>query len=400
VLARIAGDREDQARDRPSPALASGIADRVFGVRGLRARARRRALAAAAAVAVVVVLVLTRGGTRQEATGRREGTAALARQWLARVQEPDGRWSAARWGGDARFDPALTGLGLLAFLDGGAVRPASGVADPAGRAARALIALQGPAGSFGEEFPGTPYNQGIATVAILEFLGSRRAAGGDLEPSVRRSLDWIRARQSRSGGWGYLESPEEPNSALSFWPLQALILGRRLGLLDSTAEIERGFAWLASVSDREGRIGYRRAGELPGPGTLNAMGVFCEALAGNASGIPETLRRRWRDRFHLASAEWRTQGAERGLYGEWLFAASGAARERSSVRGDAKSSSPAGPLERLVRSQVASGDFRGSWQPDDRFSPVGGRVYATATAALALQARARWERIRSWTRES
>ena len=37
-------------------------------------------------------------------------------EWLRRAQEPDGSWSAARWGGDRRFDVALTALPLLAFL--------------------------------------------------------------------------------------------------------------------------------------------------------------------------------------------------------------------------------------------------------------------------------------------
>jgi hypothetical protein len=42
----------------------------------------------------------------------------------------------------------------------------------------------------------------------------------------------------------------------------------------------------------------------------------------------------------------------------------------------------------LVGTQVRSGPNRGSWDPTDRWSPVGGRIYTTALAALTLRVRA------------
>ena len=39
----------------------------------------------------------------------------------------------------------------------------------------------------------------------------------------------------------------------------------------------------------------------------------------------------------------------------------------------------------LTETQVRSGEHRGSWEASDRWSAVGGRLYATALATLALQ---------------
>jgi anti-sigma factor RsiW len=43
------------------------------------------------------------------------------------------------------------------------------------------------------------------------------------------------------------------------------------------------------------------------------------------------------------------------------------------------------PQASLLRNQIRSGPYKGSWPPEDRWSLAGGRVYSTARAALSLK---------------
>ncbi|HEY1066316.1 MAG TPA: hypothetical protein VGE52_09415, partial [Pirellulales bacterium] len=53
--------------------------------------------------------------------GNEDSESAVAKglRWLAKVQEPNGRWSLEKWGGASPSDTAATGLGLLPFLAAG-----------------------------------------------------------------------------------------------------------------------------------------------------------------------------------------------------------------------------------------------------------------------------------------
>ncbi len=382
-----------------SGAFSPGPARRKPSGRGPRSDFRDRLLdrwpRAAASLCLGASLILLAlglglrlGGTR--AVDEEEGSPirraeGLALTWLAAAQEPGGLWNASRWGGDARYDVGLTGLSLLACL--GSVRGEERLPEAAEKAVQALLERQSPEGLFGREFFASPYNHGIATVALLEAWGVRSGGDAHLREPIDRALRWIRSQQSSAGGWGYLGGAGEPNTALTFWPLQALLLARGLGFEDLTTSIELGFQWLASVSDRHGRIGYRRPGEFPeGAGVLLASAAFCDALAGGRHRVPEELRRLWQDRLRLAASS----GGEPdpGYYGELLLVSAASAHGMSPRLRQGK--------DALLVRQLRSGGQRGSWDPDDRWGPVGGRIYATAAAAMALQAERRIARLRGW----
>ncbi|MBI4585277.1 MAG: terpene cyclase/mutase family protein [Planctomycetes bacterium] len=343
-------------------------------------------------VASLILLALGLGfrwaGTKTPGEGGESAVRSAENQalsWLGAAQEPGGLWSASRWGGDGRYDVGLTGLGLLAYL--GSVRGGERLPAAADKAVQALLERQGPEGLFGPEFFASPYNHGIATVALLEAWGVGSGGKAHLREPLGRALRWIRSQQSSSGGWGYLGGAAEPNTALTFWPLQALILARGVGFEGLSPSIERGFQWLASVSDRSGRIGYRRPGEFPeGAGVLLASAAFCDALAGGRPLVPEELRRLWQDRLRLAAASGPEPGP--GYYGELLFVSAASAHGLAPRLREGK--------DALLVRQLRSGGQRGSWEPDDRWGPVGGRIYATAAAALALQADRRVARLRGW----
>ncbi|GAH78662.1 unnamed protein product, partial [marine sediment metagenome] len=89
-------------------------------------------------------------------------------------------------------------------------------------------------------------------------------------------------------------------------------------------------------------------------------------------------------------------------YYEWYFLAHALrAAQGTRVRETAEFSRMAAELRTaLLERQVKTGPHSGSWEPSDRWGRAGGRVYATAMAALSLQADARASRLLTRTKTS
>ena len=108
--------------------------------------------------------------------------------------------------------------------------------------------------------------------------------------------------------------------------------------------------------------------------------------------FPAPLRNR------VVDALARARGASRGdvdIYGDFFLASAlKASPERQ--QGPWLAEKRLG----LASRQVREGDDRGSWDPDDPWGPVGGRLYSTALSALVLQVESRGERLASWAARS
>lgn len=179
--------------------------------------------------------------------------------WLRRTQEPDGSWSTARWGGNKRFEVALAGLSLLALLEGENGRASPALEDAAKKAADYLISQQAADGSFGPVFDGAPYNQGIATLALLRAQQRLRLTGA--KPVIDRALAVIQSRQEQDGGWGYLgETPPAASISITLWQVQPLRVAFAMGWADVKPAMERGLRWAAEAKDDTGAFAYRDAG--------------------------------------------------------------------------------------------------------------------------------------------
>jgi len=368
------------------------------GRRGLLTRPLRAAALAAAAALVAVFagfLVL-----RQPAVEHTGDAVERALCWLLKAQEDTGEYRASRWGGEARFDVGLTGLAVLAILahlpDADDLSPSEPTAAseilaraPAAvdRAVGFLLAAQADDGRFGPGFAGALYNHGIATLALLEAEGLR----GDprLRHPIDRALAYIVRTQAPDGGWGYLgRAGADPNTSASCWPLQALVIARGLGRQGLEGAIDRGFARLARVLDDRGRAGYRRPGEYPyGHFTLTSMSASCVALLEDPAGFPAEARARLFD----AIARESTVAPGRDLYRDYFLAFACRRLPRSLSNQWTSAASRA-----IITAQVDAGRNLGSWEPEDRWASVGGRVCSTALAALILQADRRVERLSSW----
>ncbi len=335
--------------------------------------ARRRRWPAWVAAAALVAALL--GGALWGRTDPRRPALDEAAQWLADTQKADGSWGASSKS-EAAYAPALTGLGLLAGLELGGNAKAAPVG---ARAAAWLVQDQGEGGQFGRPFAGSPYNQGISTLALLGWCEKRPDEAG-CRQAAAKAVDCILRTQGPAGGWGYAEGDPEANVSITIWQLQALWKARELGFDRDEAVhsgIQRGLRWLRTTRNGEGQYGYRRPGDYPaGSAALTAMSVFCEMDCDAGAARRPDVKRSVREVLREAAA-----GADPPSYYAAFFItrvlqrAGGAEMETRLVQ-----------VQRaLLARQVRAGRDRGSWDLRDAYADVGGRVYATSMAVLALK---------------
>ncbi len=140
------------------------------GVDGRKPESRRR-------------LALERGGS-----GESEAAVELALEWLAAHQLPNGGWSlvhvnrncdasCSHPGSQEMYEPAATGLALLAFLGAGYTHKEGKYDTVVRRGVYYLLQIMQPTdrgGSFLFNSPQGMYNQGIATFACAKHINSAR----------------------------------------------------------------------------------------------------------------------------------------------------------------------------------------------------------------------------------
>jgi hypothetical protein len=375
--APIQGPRKDMA-----PAVVAEIA-------GLTTAARRRmkilgvAAAACVVVAAVAGFVIGRKSIDNsvpsqtvqapvpEASVQGTDAVSMAVDWLAQNQEKDGKWAVGKFGGNPQYEIGISALAVMA-LSGCEPATRAKYAENVRKGANFLLSRQTPAGRFSEDLHGTMYNHAIATVCLIEVYATEKDER--LKEPIRSALACIRRTQLPGGGWGYFgEVSEWPNSAVSLWALQALLWADAMGFEGFAPTLQSGFTWLAGLSDDRGRPGYRSAADFPyGAETLSAMAAFCYAYGGaKYAGTPV-------DNKALLG-----EGSERGsspdgtdFYGLYFQAYAGQPEGGGWYNGLAK---------KLTDRQSREIGLLGSWDAADHWGYVGGRVYATAFAALILE---------------
>lgn len=287
----------------------------------------RWAAPVAAAVAVLVGGLLVRFPANAPSQ-----TVNRALDWFCKVQEADGSWDAAKWGGFNQFKVALSALPTLALacLDSQAPERVAAIE----HAAAWLQKQQSAPGVFGPSFIGAPYNQSIATLALLHVYQVRPECVS--KPMLDAALGIIISRQCASGGWGYLRSPFADRS-ITEWHIETLRLASELGWASAAEPLKRAELWLKA----------NPSGSAPEP--LDSP----SELIGNTGGMDF-------QRAYLLSEKNRR------------FRDFQARRQMEGLR------------KLLVRSQEMAGQESGSWAPIDRWGRAGGRLYSTAMASLAI----------------
>ena len=338
--------------------------------------------------------------------------------------------------GFANFDTGVTGLCLLAFVGRGNTHLAGEKEDY--RAAvdhglRFLLSQIHPekegdllSGLIGFSKEGKKfetdeaiYNHLIATNALAELLLGT-ADRARLEAPVKRAVEQIFDRQSNSKGtrygWKY-ERGGRSDSSVTAWALQALWTARecqRAGLLDIEPEkfdesLAGGLSWFDKATSDMGITGYMSPGD---PGSilmsLSAAGyefnqfetpsivaaaAFTTRLAGGKKDSA-VAKRRWKfladrdPRYLPARKKSGISGTVNFYYWFW--------NSHALVQ---KGGTPARKWKKnleeiLLEQQHTEGCSRGSWDTAGAWCPVGGRFYATAMAALCLEAPYRLKKLK------
>lgn len=352
--------------------LAPEILAKVREQAVIRMNFRRRVIALAAAATVALML----GGVWM-ASNKPAGPGAKAVGWLCQTQSPDGSWSTALWGGDRHFEVALTGLSLMTLLeecDGG-----RGARQACDRAIAYLVGHQQANGLIGESFSGSPYNHGIATLALAKAYGAR-LDDERLRGALDKAVSMICTNQYRDGGWGYAnEAHPASNLSITLWQVEALRLAALQGRDNLKPVIERGLRWMAGVASDDGSFGYQAAGDTPGGAsrTLTAIGAMSLLDPAHIGLVAPGRRQAMKDQMQRLAA---SPGPDMDYYHRYFLAAAlkkmdetAARKDLSSLRSD------------LLARQVRRGGEAGSWRPDDRWASSGGRIYSTTMASLALR---------------
>lgn len=316
--------------------------------------------------------------------GSPETEAAIERalRWLARHQEPDGRWKIDRFGGKAGHDVAATSLAALAFLGWGA-DPSGGdnFGKAAGRALDWLIERTNEEGDLRHEEgrpSGDMYDQGMAGIALAEAY----AITGDprFREAASRAIGFIVAAQNPGdGGWRYRPG-EGGDTSVFGWQIMALTSAQSAGLEVPEEAFERARRWLVQVGGGQhgGEYGYQSRSPSP---AMVAEGMYSRQLIGRGPGADTAGRD---DPAMLESAAYLARHLPRENqrdYYYWYYGALALYQHQGPVWEEWNSLLR--PI--LLESQRRGGADDGSWDTNSRWGPQSGRVVVTALAALTLE---------------
>lgn len=311
---------------------------------------------------------------RMGGSGETERAVSTALRWLAAHQEGDGRWSGRGFdegcgscggGAEIESDTAMTGMALLCYLGAGHTHRAEG--EHRETVARAIAWLVGREAGRGDLRRGeTMYAQTIATVALCEALAMTADPGlrGPAQRAAAFVLDG--SRRGRGGS--------DDTSVLG-WQVMAVESARRAGIRVPEATFAAAERFLDRVEDRArgGRYAHGPGGRASAAMTAEAM--FVRQLAGHGR---EEARMRESARFLLEMPPRWNAGAPTYY---WYYATLALFQQQ----GEAWRAWNAALVPELLGHQRRDGPAAGSWDPQDEWSKLGGRIYQTAVCTLSLE---------------
>lgn len=317
-----------------------------------------------------------RGGTLES-----ELAVERALEWLAAHQLPSGGWSLVHDGGkcsgqcknngsDSRYEPAATGLALLAFLGAGYTHQSGKHQRTVHDGVYYLLQIMEEVhneGSFLHQSERGMYNHGIAAFALCEAY--QLSGDQDLKKAAQLAVNFICSAQNYSGGWGYI--PKAPGDlTISGWQMMALKSAHAAGLDVPPSVILRVDHFVDTKQLPPGIFyGYSTPEKDP---TCSAIGMLLRLFRGWSHTDPRAL-----ELGQFLVKKGRSNG---DVYYNYyatllLFHLGGPAWETWNPR----------IREHLVKTQNQSGHEAGSWFFEDQYAKEGGRLYTTAMCAMTLE---------------
>ena len=328
--------------------------------------------------------------------------------FLARAQQPDGRWSLGRFPGataaDApklQSDTAATGLALLSFLGAGYDHFDGKHRDTVRKGLEFLLSVQKPDGDLyipSDQLSNSCawlYSHGIATMALCEAVGMT----GDeiVKPAAEKACGFIVAAQHpERGGWRYTPR-SDADLSVSGWMLVALRSGQLAGLTIEGRPLDGVRKLLDAATAPAGPAGrpvYHYNPRKPDQRPSQSSSACMTAL-----GTLMRLHTGWTasDRRVIDAAK--TLEATVPAYGTreqkirdcylWYYAS----QVLVHTGGDGWERWYRSLGDQLAARQETAGEKRGSWDPlgavPDRWGLYGGRLYVTTLHLLTLEVPAR-----------
>lgn len=380
-------------------------------------------------------------------------SVAEALKWLARHQKDDGSWSttdfckncgqygykgdctANEFKGNDQFDEGNTGLALLAFLGAG-YTPASKeklfpghaltYGDVVKRGLDFLLKKQDESGRIGRAIDKYMYNHAICALALVEAFALTQSA--DYKSGAKKAIDFLVKAKNAGAGWRYTLQSGDTDSSVTTWAVMAFVAAEKAGLAFDKPVYADSMKWFSSVTGEvdansidmkplsftgKGNLivtGYKNvsdAGHLVAMRGVNdhyyfwptmtaqmmltsvlidrkATATVTRAVDTLLAFLPEkwniTDKNSWKvcDLYYMhfaSNALFQLTGANDAKWKKWNDAMKAAITETQNMKGS--------------EGQCK----RGSWDPVERWSCEGGRVYTTAIAALTLEVYYRYPRV-------
>ena len=310
-----------------------------------------------------------------------ERAVEMALAWLAAHQHADGRWDAdgfdrhcGKCGGEAAFDAdvATTGLALLCFLAADHSHLKNGpYRDNVNRGVTWLKSTQRDHGDLRRTE--TMYSHAIATIALAEAYGMTRDES--LRPVVEGAVDFmVKAQNKQIGGWRY-EPGQAGDTSVLGWVVMGFTSAKRAGIPIPEEVFDAAREWLDIVSSKRDRGLYAYQPGQKHTTAMTAEGLFSQQLLG---------RKRHETRMIQAAGflvdnlpDWSTDANSYYLYYGTLA--------MYQHQGEAWEQWNRAMTREILAHQITSGEAAGSWDPTDRWSLIGGRIYQTALCTLSLE---------------
>ncbi len=360
----------------------------------------------------------TIGGGPRGNTPKTDKAVLSALLWLARHQSPDGSWGVQGYlaqckagncspnpsSASADFDAGVTGLALLAFLGAGYSHLSRDThedicfGDVVRKGLQATISRQDADGFIGPRSGHKAmYNHAICALALGEAYGLTFSAL--FKENAQRAVDALVAAQNPGKGWRYTPRSGDSDTSVTGWAVMALKSAELSSLSLPPSAYAGARAWLDEATETDyGRAGYTHRGTGKVYCPHNAHFDHQEALTAIAVMsrifIDRTGDVNVRNGAHLLMrAVPAFYGAKIDFYA-WYYEAL-ALFQFDGPHGPLWSKWNKSMVEALVKPQngPSSGCKHGSWEPVDRWSCEGGRVYATAINALTLEVYYRYDRV-------
>ncbi|MFP6900249.1 MAG: hypothetical protein VCA36_04865, partial [Opitutales bacterium] len=305
-----------------------------------------------------------------------ERAIGLALEWLARNQEPDGRWDIKKHGGNGSYETAGAGLALLCFYGWDVTHQKPGkFQGTVKKALKWLIDQQQPNGDLCSSAAGNGrmYAHGIAAIALCEAYGVTKDPALK-EPAEKAIKLIIAAQDPTKGGWRYQPRPGDADTSVTGWQYMALHSARMAGIEVDEAVFDNARRWFdhAGGGRHGGLYGY--TGPQNNNQIMTATGMFCRQLdlvAPTDPRMPESAQ----------ALKMRPISVSNPAYYYLYYGTLALYQHQGPIWADWNERLK----ETLPLLQKKNGAEAGSWDKGAGHAASGGRVVSTTLATLSLE---------------